>query len=100
MGPAAGAWSGGTEAFVQFWRQQLGQEPEIVEMPPLAQATPPPDTFVCHRLLLAFGGSLANPPLPGEKPTIGEGKAREHTVVGETQTSPPACKALPVPMGS
>jgi class 3 adenylate cyclase len=26
---------------VQFWRQQLGTEPAIVEMPPLAQATPP-----------------------------------------------------------
>lgn len=31
----------GTEAFVQFWREQLGEDPVIVEMPPLATATPP-----------------------------------------------------------
>jgi class 3 adenylate cyclase/tetratricopeptide (TPR) repeat protein len=28
----------GTEAFVQFWREQLGEGPAIVEMPPLAKA--------------------------------------------------------------
>jgi class 3 adenylate cyclase/tetratricopeptide (TPR) repeat protein len=37
-----GRGAGGTEDFVRFWRQQLGKDPSIVDMPPAGTVSGPP----------------------------------------------------------